>query len=304
LSRPKIMIVIALVLAALATVAGYFYLHQAEEALTQVAKGVVVVARTQVPAKTQVARAMLKQVEMPAAYIHPRAARKLEDVVGAITREVLVAGEQVLLDRVVKKGETKAGLSYLVPQGKRAVTVAVDEVMAVGWHVKPGDRVDIIGTVEVPMPGKNEPGKLEKRIITVVALQDVEVLAVGKNLEFVRQQGKEKKVEVKTVTVAVTLEEAKPLVLADEEGTIRMALRSPLEKGKVLSAPFELEDFLYLPTIPEAYHRLHRKDRGLEAELERWRQIAAYYESLLNFTGTGAPGAPGEGELKEAPVSK
>jgi hypothetical protein len=141
-------------------------------------------------------------------------------------------------------------------------------------------------------------------VITVVALQDVEVLAVGKNLELVREQGKEQKVEVKTMTVAVTLEEAKPLVLADEEGKIRMALRSPLEKGKVLSAPFELEDFLYLPTVPEAYHRLHRKDQRLEAELQRWRQLAAYYESLLNFSGTGAAGVTGSQEAREGPVLK
>ncbi|NPV28910.1 MAG: Flp pilus assembly protein CpaB [Firmicutes bacterium] len=301
MSRPKIMIAAALVLAALAAGAGSYYLRLAEEARTHVEKGSVVVARSGVPAKVRVAREMLDVVEMPAAYIHPRAARKLEDVVGAITREPLVAGEQVLLDRVVRETETKAGLSFLVPPGKRAVTVAADEVTAVGWHVQPGDRVDVIGTVEVPMPGKTEPGKREDRVITIVALQDVEVLAVGKNLEFVREQGKEKKVEVKTVTLAVTPEEAKPLVLADEEGTIRLALRSPVEKGKVSSAPFELEDFLYLPTVPEAYHRLHR-----QAELERWRQIAAYRESLPNLPG-GGPGVSGPSEEKgplEGPVSR
>jgi pilus assembly protein CpaB len=59
------------------------------------------------------------------------------------------------------------------------------------------------------------------------------------------------------VTLAVTLDEAKPLVLADEEGKIRMALRSPLERGKVFSSPFELEDFLYLDTVPEGYHKQH-----------------------------------------------
>lgn len=255
--RPKIMIILALALGAASAGAIYLYLHQVQGAVAHVEKGTVVVTQTAVPAKTLISRATVERVEMPAAYIHPRAARKLSDVVGTITRESLVAGEQVLLDRVVKETETKAGLSYLVPQGKRAVTVAVDEVSAVGWHVQPGDHVDIIGTVEVPMPSRNEPGKQENRIITVVVLQDVDVLAVGENLESVRKQGKEEKVEVKTVTVAVTLEEAKPLVLADEEGKIRMALRSPLEKGRVLSAPFELEDFLYLPTIPQAYHRLH-----------------------------------------------
>ncbi|KUK31496.1 MAG: Pilus assembly protein, Flp-type [Thermoanaerobacterales bacterium 50_218] len=248
--------VIALILAAVAAGAVYLYLQQVQMAATGV-KGTVVVARSAVPEKTRITRSMVEQVEMPADYIHPRAARSLNDVVGAITCQPLVAGEQIIMDRIVKEKEAKAGLSYLVPQGKRAVTVAVDEVSAVGWHVRPGDHVDIIGTIEVPMPGRGSQGERENRVITVVALQDVEVLAVGTNVEIVRDQEKEKKIETKTVTLAVTLEEAKPLVLADEEGKIRMALRSPLEKGKVPSAPFELEDFLYLDTIPEEYHKQH-----------------------------------------------
>lgn len=259
MSRPRIMIFVALVFAMLATVSGYYYLHRVKETLTKVEMNSVVLARSDVPAKTLITRSMVEQLEVPAKYIHSRAARRLDDVVGAITREPLVAGEQVLLDRVVKDGDTTAGLSYLVPSGKRAVTVAVDEVAAVGWHLQPGDHVDIIGTVEVPVESKTRPGEKENKILTVVALQDVEVLAVGKDMEFVKDSGKNKKTEVKTVTVAVTLEEAKPLVLAEEEGKIRMLLRSPLEKGKVPCAPFELEDFLYLPTIPEEYHRIQKE---------------------------------------------
>ncbi len=249
--------VIALILAAVAAGMVYLYLQQLQVGVAGADKGPVVIASSDIPEKTRITRSMVKQVEMPVDYIHPRAARNLNDVVGAIASQPLVAGEQIILNRVVKGKETEAGLSYLVPQGKRAVTIAVDEVSAVGWNVRPGDHVDIIGTIEVPMPVRGSSGERETRVITVVALQDVEVLAVGTDTEIVKDQGKEKEIKTKTVTLAVTLDEAKPLVLADEEGKIRMALRSPLERGKVFSSPFELEDFLYLDTVPEGYHKQH-----------------------------------------------
>ncbi len=236
--RPKVMIVLAFVLAVLAAAAGYLYLYQASEAAQKVEKGSVVVTREAVPAKTMVTYDSVELAKIPVAYIHPRAARKLDDVVGKIAREPLVAGEQVLLDRLVKQGDMKEGFSYAVPPGKRAVSVAVDEVTAVGWHLQPGDHVDVLGTLEIPGTGN------ENKTFTVVALQDVQVLAVGKNTQIVQDQGKDTKVEVKTVTLAVSLDEAKQLILADEKGKIRLALRPALDREKTVSPPFELNDFL------------------------------------------------------------
>lgn len=243
--RPKIMIVLAVLLALLATGASYLYLQQVVESAKDVKTAPVVVARMEIPPKTPITREMVQQVEVPAASVHPHALRKLSDVVGKVAQEQLVDGEQVLNDRVVEQGTTRAGLPYRVPPGKRAVTVAVDEVAAVGWHLQPGDHVDVLGTVEAP----GNDG-----MVTVVVLQDVEVLAVGKELELGRDQGKGKKSEVKTVTLAVTLSEARPLVLASEEGKVRFALRNPVDRDQQPVIPFKLGDLLVtgVPAAPAA----------------------------------------------------
>lgn len=234
--RPRMMIALAVVLAAMATGACYLYLQQAVEGVVDDREyASVVVARTAIPARTPIKREMVEQVELPASAVHPHSLRKLDDAVGKVAQEPLVAGEQVLSDRLVAQGDVKSGLPYRIPPGKRAVTVPVDEVVAVGWHLRPGDHVDVLGTVEVP-------GK-EGRI-TVVALQNVEVLAVGKEIEPERSQGEGKQSEVKTVTLAVTLAEARLLVLAGEEGVIRLALRNPVDHEKTAVPPCEIKDLL------------------------------------------------------------
>ncbi|HHY29780.1 MAG TPA: Flp pilus assembly protein CpaB, partial [Syntrophaceticus sp.] len=158
----------------------------------------------------------------------------LDDVVGKIALDAIIPGEQVLQDRLVKEGDTKAGLPYQIPAGKRAITVAVDEVAAVGWHLQPGDHVDILGIVTAGEQGKS----------SVVVLQDVLVLAVGKNTQVTREQETEATIEVKTVTLAVTLQEARPLMFANEEGKMRFALRSPVDHERQTIVPFSMGEFL------------------------------------------------------------
>ncbi|HHV34342.1 MAG TPA: Flp pilus assembly protein CpaB [Syntrophomonadaceae bacterium] len=231
--RPKVMIIAAVILALLATGMCYFYLQGTVEKASQIKKAQVVQARVEIPKDTQIEREMVELVKVPVDSIHSRALRSLDDVIDKIALDTIIAGEQVLKDRIVKKGETKAGLPYRIPAGKRAVTVAVDEVAAVGWHLQPGDHVDILGIVSA--------GKQEKS--AVVVLQDVPVLAVGKDLQVTREQGKEAKVEVKTVTLSVTLQEARPLLLASEEGKMRFALRSPVDHERQKIVPFKMKEF-------------------------------------------------------------
>lgn len=228
------MIFTAVILALLAAGVGYLYLQDAVEKADPLEKAPVVLAKAAIPEKTLIKREMVEQVQVPVDFIHPRALRSLDDVIGKIAREQIVAGEQVLRDRIVQTGEAKSGLCYQIPPGKRAFTVAVDEVAAVGWHLKPGDHVDILAIVDVPGKGK----------VSVVILQDIPVLAVGKKLESACEQGKEANDGVKTVTLAVSLQETTPLFLASEGGKVRFALRSPVGREQQAVIPFELNNFL------------------------------------------------------------
>ncbi|CEO88378.1 Flp pilus assembly protein CpaB [Syntrophaceticus schinkii] len=232
--RPKLMIILAVILALLATGMCYFYLQNAVEKADQTEKAQVVQARVEIPKDTNITKEMVELVKVPVDSIHSRALRSLDDVVGKIALDAIIPGEQVLQDRLVKEGDTKAGLPYQIPAGKRAITVAVDEVAAVGWHLQPGDHVDILGIVTAGEQGKS----------SVVVLQDVLVLAVGKNTQVTREQETEATIEVKTVTLAVTLQEARPLMFANEEGKMRFALRSPVDHERQTIVPFSMGEFL------------------------------------------------------------
>jgi pilus assembly protein CpaB len=228
------MIILAVILALLATGMCYFYLQNAVEKADQTEKAQVVQARVEIPKDTNITKEMVELVKVPVDSIHSRALRSLDDVVGKIALDAIISGEQVLQDRLVKEGDTKAGLPYQIPAGKRAITVAVDEVAAVGWHLQPGDHVDILGIVTAGEQGKS----------SVVVLQDVLVLAVGKNTRVTREQETEATIEVKTVTLAVTLQEARPLMFANEEGKMRFALRSPVDHERQTIVPFTMGEFL------------------------------------------------------------
>jgi len=233
--RPKLMIIFAVILALLAAGASYLYLQEAVEQVDQTEKAEVVLAKRDIAADTIISREMVEKKEVPVSSIHPQAVSSLDEVVGKIARDPIIAGEQILSGRIITPGETKEGLAYSIPQGKRAFTVAVDEVAAVGWHLQPGDHVDVLGTVE--LPGKDE-------VYSVVVVQNVPVLAVGKEMQVAREEGKEVKMEVKTVTLAVSIQEAQSLMLASEEGSVRFALRSPTDKEKQKVVPFELKYML------------------------------------------------------------
>lgn len=233
--RPKLMILFAVILALLAAGASYLYLQEAVEQADQTEKAEVVRAKKDIAADTIISREMVEEVELPVSSIHPQALSSLDEVVGKIARDPIIAGEQILASRIVTPGETKEGLVYSIPQGKRAFTVAVDEVAAVGWHLQPGDHVDVLGTVEMPDTNK---------VYSVVVVQNVPVLAVGKEVQVTREEGKEVIMEVKTVTLSVSLQEAQSLMLASEEGSVRFALRSPTDKEKQKIVPFELKNIL------------------------------------------------------------
>ena len=232
--RPKLMIIFAVILALLAAGASYLYLQDVVEQADQTEKAEVVRAIKDIAADTIISREMLEQEEVPVSSIHPQALSSLDEVVGRIARDPIIAGEQILSSRIVTPGETKEGLIYNIPPGKRAFTVAVDEVAAVGWHIQPGDHVDVLGTVE--MPGTDD-------VYSVVVVQNVPILAVGKEVQVTRERTRGKNGS-QTVTLAVSLQEAQPLMLASEEGSVRFALRSPTDKEKQKIVPFELKNIL------------------------------------------------------------
>lgn len=117
--------------------------------------------------------------------------------------------------------------SLRTPPGKRALTIMIDSLSAVGGLVNPGDFVDIIAQLDLP-----EVSGAKKEKITTVLFQNIQVLAVGTNFSAVGDMPlyeAQQKSKVLNVTLAVSPEEAGLLTFAQSNGKLQLSLRSAAE---------------------------------------------------------------------------
>ena len=143
-----------------------------------------------------------------------------KNVVGRAAARRILAGEPIMEGHLVPKGGG-TGLAAIIPKGRRAVAVRVNEIIGVAGFIKPGDLVDVIVTME-PMKGEG--------VITKTVLQRVPVLAVGQ--EITRENGKPKRVSA--VTLLVGPADAEKLALASRND-IQLAMRNTLDKATVFT---------------------------------------------------------------------
>ncbi|MGE5541718.1 MAG: Flp pilus assembly protein CpaB [Bacillota bacterium] len=227
----KLTIVLALIPGLLAAIMTYVYVNNAAKPKPVSVKSVpVVAAKVTIAPRTKITPDMIYMKEVPETAVHARTARDAEHVVGLFTKHEILEGEPIVMDRLFGQDEP-VGLVSSVPPDKRAVTIPVNEVVGVAGFVKPGDRVDVV----VTLSGDEETGN-----VAFTALEDVEVLAVAQDTED-KDQGKAK---VSTsVTLAVTPSEAEKLALAEEMGSLRLALR-PLVASASKSSGVVARDLL------------------------------------------------------------
>lgn len=182
----------------------------------------VVVPKQMIGPKTMVTEQMVKVKDIPVELIQPGTAMEPNEVVGKISRNELYPEEPILLSRLHKDNDLEGGLALTIPEGQRALTVAVDDVSGVAGLLRPGDHVDVLVTFD---------HEAEKTTLTSLIMQNITILAVGQSLDSA-QKG-DKKVNTQTVTMSVKPDQAPPLTLASENGTIRLMLRSPKDQGTV-----------------------------------------------------------------------
>ena len=111
------------------------------------------------------------------------------------------------------------GLAALIPANMRAIAVQVDDVVGVAGFIHPDDRVDVIVTLQPTRPADAES-------ISKVILQNVKVLAVGKELEVERRTTAARRTPPPWRRCWSTPEESEKLALAAHEGRIMLTLRS------------------------------------------------------------------------------
>lgn len=170
-----------------------------------------------------------------------------------VATEPLSAGQQILSSQITKNAE-EVGLTGLIPSGHRAIAISVTEVTAGGGFIKPGDYVDVIGQFQVNTPAPStavlvvpKGGDQTKVFVAATVLQNVRVLATGQRAEQPAQNTGQNtqnnlkpsadQAEAKSVTLALTPDEAQKVFLAEQIGTLRLAGRPLGDKDSVPVAP-------------------------------------------------------------------
>ena len=184
--------------------------------------GRIVVAAKPIVLGERLTTSDLREIPWPDATRPTGSFGRAEDCLDRALITPVVENELILEDKLAPK-EAGGGLSVAIPQGTRAISVRVDDVVAVAGFVVPGTMVDVLVT-------GNTPGGDS---ITRTILQDLRVLAVGQKSEADRE-GKPQTYTV--VTLLVNPEEAEKVTMASTEGKIHLALRNTIDTKEVKSS--------------------------------------------------------------------
>lgn len=176
----------------------------------------VVVAAHTIQIGARLEEADLKIVNLPPESLPPGHVSKKSDVAGLGVVLPIGEGEFILANKLAQKN-AGAGLPSLIPPGMRAMSVRVNEVVAVAGYVMPGTRVDVLLT-------GNPSGGTDQQTITV--LENVAVLASGQRLERNASGDPE---TAPVITLLVSPDDAQKLTLASTQGRIQLSLRNPLD---------------------------------------------------------------------------
>ncbi len=221
MARMRITLVLLLALAAGGGLAygTYSYMQNMQVRTVSLPTRPVVVAAADLELGAELRADDLRVVEWPESAMPMGAFSSADEIVGRGLVMPVIQNEPILPMKLAGKG-AGSGLPVVIPEGKRAVSVRVNEVIGVAGYVLPGTHVDVLATAT--------PSEKREDTTTKLVLSNVQVLAAGTKLEQDGEQGKP--VSVTVVTLLVTPEESEKLTLGATEGKIQLALRNPLDK--------------------------------------------------------------------------
>lgn len=246
-------IIIAIIIAIAAAVSSILWLKNVQRNLeraaaqqlleTQANTTDAIYAKVDIPADKVITEDMLFTRLVYKDKLPPGAATSIARVVGRVASSQLKKDSLILVDKLVWPTTKETTLAMRTPVGRRAMTISVDNISSLMGMIKPGDYVDVIGLIIIPVQIE---GKQAAQPATVPLFQNVLVLAVGSEIGAVaekesssrrRTQEAPPKESAPLITLALTPEEANLLSFVQEQGKIRLVLRSP---GDAKTQPVQL----------------------------------------------------------------
>lgn len=201
----------------------------------------VAVATQDIPAFSTITAEMVSVQTMNADAVPSGALGSAQQAIGQLAQTEIVK-DQPITQANIGPRTASHGLTFVIPQGLRAVTVALDAISGVGGFVFPGDHVDVLATFEQ-----------DDITLTKTILQNVEVLAMNElttrpgstqqqtaPADQGAQTGQGEQAEapaaeaVRSATIAVTPDQAEALILSAVKGTVHLVLR-PREDSNIVS---------------------------------------------------------------------
>ncbi|MGH9854173.1 MAG: Flp pilus assembly protein CpaB [Blastocatellia bacterium] len=180
----------------------------------------VVIAKVELPLGSKIIPEQLTTAQFPRDATPDGTFDSVDKIVGRITVTRIAPREPITASRLAQLGST-GGLSAIIPEGYRAMTVRVDDVVGIAGFVMPGTLVDVL--VVITPPDNSAQGPISK-----IVLQNIKVLASGQDLDQPKNEREPN--AVRSVTLQVTPEQAEKLNLAASEGRLQLALRNSIDQ--------------------------------------------------------------------------
>lgn len=213
----------------------YYFLAEREQALRAASSPIqVLVAKQTLGRGTRVSAENVSLAALPGAYVMPGAIaaptraeviKLWQDSKNQFALVPILRGEQILFNKLTR---LSPGFAGLIPEGQRAVSLALEPAAGLAGHLKPGQRVDVMGVFSHQFQNQH-------RTTAVVLVQNALVVAVGEETlagaeaanggKFPAGPGNGRGTVL--VSLAAGAEDAVRLALAAREGELQLALRSP-----------------------------------------------------------------------------
>jgi pilus assembly protein CpaB len=226
MSRRTVALVLAVALAALATIALISYIRGLEDAAFKDTEIVdVFVAKQDIAAgvsgDTAGQQGLIERRRVPALVQPDNAITSLQEISGRIAAVQIFKDEIIVGQRFVTPGAAVRGV-LPIPQGRQAISIQVASPQGVAGFIQPGDQVSLIAQVNRPGSGPSA-GEIARFL-----LQRVDVLAVGTRVvgATVQPAGSTATAEVACclLTLALTPGQAEQLVFASLNGQLHFTL--------------------------------------------------------------------------------
>ncbi len=264
--RPVLIILMALVLGVIAVAVALRIMGQRAELATFK----VVVATHDLPFGTQLREGMLEAVEWPSNGTLKDSLPEPKQLLGRVTNAPVLRGEPLTSSKLAPVGE-KGGLSAMLHEGNRAVTVKVNEIVGVAGFALPGNFVDVM----VHITDKNESP------VSKIVLERILVLALAQDASTSETKPR----VVNAVTLEVTPQQAEKIDFARSVGALSLILRSQVDQTQSVTSGVRMHDLL---PVPHALPVLVRDKPVQKLKPANAKAVAPPIESAAPISTTSA----------------